>query len=114
MPDVLPSSLPHISRGTIERNGEQWLPTFCANCGHDGPMITEKQRAFSVCWLCVPCGEKWSPMLGLQMTADEVFFQRVADAQLEEKGRSFTAEELIAALDDATSPLSKLAKEGPR
>ncbi len=87
---------------------------FCLNCGCEGPRITEKQREFSHGWLCIPCGEKWEPLLGLQMTSDEVFFQRVRDAQLEEKGRPFTPAEILEALSEPHSPLSKLAKEGPR
>ena len=87
---------------------------FCLNCGVEGPCITEQQRSFATAWLCIPCAPKWSPIMGQTVTSDEVFYARVAEAQLDEKGRPFTVDELIRALDDATSPLSLLAKEGPR
>lgn len=114
MADVLPSSLPRISRGAVERNGSWWIPMFCLNCGCEGPCITEQQKGYATAWLCIPCAPKWAPIMGQTLTSDDVFYARVAQAQIDAKGRPFTHEEMAAALDDATSPLSLLAKEGPR
>lgn len=86
MADVLPDSRANVARGVISTAGGAWVPVFCANCGGDGGMVPEDSTfAF---YLCDPCASKWGPIAGTLMVPDEVFWQRVAEAELEDDGGS--------------------------
>ena len=65
-------------------------------------------------YLCNGCAEKWGPIAGTMMVPDEVFFERVKQAQLEEHGHLLDEEELVKVLSDPTSALSKLVREAPK
>lgn len=107
------------------QDGMRRVPLFCANCGvSSGSYVLESAwdavRNFAS-YLCdehVPggknCAAKWSPLLGVGMTPDEVFWEKVKHAQLEAFGRELQPEEIVEALKDENHVLSKLAKERPR
>ena len=112
---ILPNCIAARSSKTVVwPNGMKWIPIYCANCGKDGGQVLEsdydrvKNFAF---YLCEPCAEKWSPMANTLVEPDLVFWRKVQQAQLEHYGRELTQEELITALKDESSIISKLAKE---
>lgn len=96
--------------GVVRAEGMNWTPVYCANCGADGGLVPEEHIQF-VTYICPKC----EPSIGIPAHAmavpDEVFFQRVADEQLEKYGRMLTPSELIAVLDNGDHPLTKLVRE---
>ena len=62
-------------------------------------------------WLCNGCAEKHGNIPGTFMVPDEVYWQRVKDAQLERYGRELDATEVLDQLRDPESMISKLARE---
>ena len=90
-----------------------WVPIFCANCGAAGGYVPEENCTFAF-YLCNACAEKWSPLAGTMAVPDEVFWQKVKEAQIEKYGRELTAPEVEAALKDGDSILARLAKDAPK
>jgi hypothetical protein len=112
--NILPNCLtktPKIDHSMSGRGGN-WFYLFCANCGADGGRVQDtylsQQFAF---YLCNDCAETYGAIAGTYMVPDEVFWQKVNSAQLEEFGRELSATEIVEALQDASHILSKLAKE---
>lgn len=89
-----------------------WQPIYCANCSADGGLVPEKNMTFAF-YLCNTCFEKWGTIAGTYAMPDEVFWQKVAEEQLERHGRYLTAEEMAQAITNESDPLSRLAKERP-
>lgn len=111
--DILPDSrLKTVvtPKGAVWRNGSWWEPVFCANCGADGGLVPQENMTFMF-YLCDPCFETHGAIAGTYALPDEVFFQMVAEAQLEKHGRFLTEPELVAAIDDPFDPLSRLARD---
>ena len=106
----LPSSIPRVTRGEVLRKGLLWVQTYCCNCACEGPMAVKGSFAH---WMCVPCHEKYGAAADGLFVADEVYFERVKQAQLEQFGRELTHVEILQQLDDPDSQLSKLAKDNP-
>jgi hypothetical protein len=113
--DVLPNCIAQRNeRSIVSANGMKWLPIFCANCGKDGGLVLEtdwsrvKNFAF---YLCDPCTEKWSPMADVALVPDQVFWQKIHEAQLEAFGRDLTEAEIVEALRDDDHILTKLCKD---
>jgi ABC-type sugar transport system substrate-binding protein len=80
-------------------------------------MVPEKMITF-VFVLCQPCADAGHGEIAhLYKEPDDVFWQRVRDAQLEETKKNLgverflTPEELVHRLDDPTTTMSKLADE---
>jgi hypothetical protein len=110
-PLILPNSIPRgPARGVKFLNGTPWRPIFCANCGADGGFVPEENCDFAF-YLCQPCAEKHGKIEGTFMVPDEVFWKRVADAQVEKYGRVLTADEQVEALRDSDNLLSKLGRD---
>lgn len=113
MADILPNSLPRertVVEGRHDLAGRiGWLKIFCANCGADGGFIPEQGPKFAF-YLCPPCGEKWSPLVGTMLTPDEAFWRLVEQEQMEQYGRELAPEEVVEVLQENTS-LAKLAKD---
>jgi len=116
--DTLPDSRLKDSKGTVRLPFASictmnWVPIFCANCGAPGGWVPEETTTFAF-YLCNSCAEKWSPLAGTMCMPDEVFWQKVKDAQIERYGRELTAPEIREALKDGDSILARLAKDAPR
>jgi hypothetical protein len=116
--EILPDSRLKDNRGTVRlpfanRMPMNWVPIFCANCGAPGGWVPEDTTTFAF-YLCNPCAEKWSPLAGTMAVPDEVFWQKVRDAEMEQYGRVLSTPEVIEALNNPESVLSKLAKEAPK
>lgn len=87
------------------------IPIFCANCGVKYGMVPDRMITFTFA-LCQPCADSGHGDLAhLYQEPDVVFWERVANAQLEEHGRLLDANELAIQLDDSTTTLAKLAGE---
>ncbi len=114
--ELLPNSLTKTPKidFNLSRNGQTWLYLFCANCGADGGRVLEtdvpnaEQFAF---YLCNPCAETHGDIPGTMMVPDEIFFEKVRNAQLERYGRLLTGIEIAIELQDDSSIFSKLKKE---
>lgn len=109
-PDILPNSVPHERKNIVFRGGVPWVPIFCANCGVDGGWIPEEACDFAS-YLCDPCAIKWGPSSTEYLMPDEVFWEKVKQAQLEKYGRELSAEEVMEQLKISDSMISKLARD---
>lgn len=107
----LPDCRAREVRDRIYRNGLTWIPLFCAHCGKEGPRIPEENRDFAF-YECLPCAESHPPAPGTYRVPDEAFFQRMAEAQIEECGHFLSPFE-IASLPD-NHPLILLRNDLPR
>ena len=108
--DLLPSSVPRETRNVVMRGAVPWVPIYCANCGCDGGHVPEDAKDFAF-YLCIPCHDKHGTIAGTMAVPDEVFWQKVKDAQIEKYGRELLAHEVVEELKVGDSMLSKLAKE---
>ena len=90
-----------------------WLPVFCANCGRDGGLVPEETTTF-LFYLCNPCAETHGQIAGTLHMPDEVFFQRLAEAQLERYGHYLSPAEWGQVSEDPSHPLHTLLREQPR
>lgn len=111
-PTLLPDSRAKEAKNVTLFRGVNWRPIFCANCGADGGKVPEENCTFAF-YLCDPCAVKWAPLANTLAVPDEVFWQKVKEAQLEKYGRELSAIELVESLKDGDSILSKLARDGP-
>jgi hypothetical protein len=115
MPHLLPlpdSRCAH-TKNVIRVGALNWVPIFCANCGADGGIVPEESITF-VFYLCDPCAQRNGQIDGMYMEPDAIFFEKVRQAQIEKYGRELTAGELVVELEDESSIMSKLAKDGPK
>ncbi len=113
--DILPNCIAmRNEKSVVWANGVTMLQLFCANCGKESGLVMQtdydrvKNFAFSI---CIPCAEKWSPMVGVGLVPDEVFWSKLHEAQMEAFGRDLTEEEIVEALQDDSHILSKLCKD---
>jgi hypothetical protein len=112
---LLPDSRLKVAKDVIQMpfpnfGPANWVQIFCANCGAPGGRVMEAYCTFAF-YLCDSCAEKWTPMMGTYMVPDEVFFEKVKQAQLEEYGGFLSPAETVKALEDGSSSLSLLAKD---
>lgn len=90
--------------------GGTLIPTYCANCGKKWGMVPEKHITFAFV-LCQACADKHGNIAHTYQEPDNVFWERVANAQIEEHGKYLSPDELMKELDDPSTVLSKLAVE---
>lgn len=94
-----------------------WYYVFCASCHKDsGHRVRDTEIPYQeqfAGWLCDECFTKYGAIAGTLVMPDEVFWQKVIDAQMEKYGRLLTAKEIAIELEDSSSTLSKLKKDGP-
>lgn len=111
---TLPNCLARETRGLIQSAGLAMKPVFCANCHAIAPFVVDEGMAFAF-YLCEAeqndCASKWQHVVGTIAVPDEVFFERVKQAQLEHDGRELSATEQAEALKSSDHYLSKLAKD---
>ena len=112
MPELLPDCRSRhtttISRGVAG----YWQPVFCANCGIEGGMVPAENMTF-LFYLCTPCAMTHGQIAGTMMMPDEVFFQKLAEEQLERYGRYLTMEEWAKVSEDLSHPLWTVLREQP-
>lgn len=112
--DVLPNCICKNIKNVVFKQGpnglEAWIPLSCANCPAEGGYVRQQDHDYAF-YLCNKCVEKWGVPAGCVAVPDEVFWEKVKQAQLEELGREMTAEEVIEALKDDNHFLSKLVKD---
>lgn len=89
-----------------------WLPVFCANCGADGGLVPE--GATFLFYLCNTCAATYGQVAGTMLMPDEVFFQRLAEAQLERYGRYLRPAEWAVIGENPSHPLHVLLRDSPR
>ena len=101
-----------VVRGTHALNAAPmyWVPIFCASCGGPGGYVPEENMMFAF-YLCQPCADKYGAIANTMMVPDEVFWQRVAEVQLEKYGRILGEDELIKILDEANHPFAALVRD---
>lgn len=113
--DVLPICTTRELRGRVLIEGEWCVPVFCMNCHKQQGYRNEPVPGSGyVGYLCVPCAEKWSPLVGTMVVPDSVHAAKCRNEMLESHGRELTETEILKALDDVNSPLAKLARERVR
>ena len=90
-----------------------FVPIFCANCGASGGFVPEENMTFAF-YLCNEqqngCFEKYGIPAHALAIPDQVFWQKVKEAQLEKYGRELTSKEVIQYLADPNSLMSVLAR----
>ena len=113
MADILPDSRPRTARGIVNVRGTNYVPIYCANCGAPGGGVPEKHMTFCF-YLCTKCCETHGHVAGTMAVPEEIFWEKVKQAQVEEYGRLLSNEEVVKAIDDSSSPFAKLVREAPK
>jgi len=111
--NVLPDSRARVTRGVTTVRGANYVPIYCANCGAPGGGVSAEHMTFAF-YLCNPCHEKWGPIAGTYAVPDEVFWEKVKQAQLETYGHILDADELAREADKPESVIAKLIREAPK
>ena len=112
MTDILPDCRAMNPAKVVRMGGLNWTPIFCANCGKDGGLIPAENYDFSF-YICAPCSEKYPVIEGTYVEPDHVFWEKVAQTQMEKYGRMLEPHELDEVVKDENSTLAKLAKDRP-
>jgi hypothetical protein len=111
MAELLPDCRAREAKGTVLGPMGNMVPIFCANCGTQGGWVPEENMTF-LYWLCNTCAETYGPIANTMMMPDEVFFERLKQEQIDKYGRFLTEQEIVAVIEEGTSALAKLIKEG--
>lgn len=113
--NILPDSrLRDKNRGEVQTLHPilgRMIPSFCANCGHEGPLVSKTLTYFF--YLCNSCAETHGAPAGTMLIPDEVFMRKLVDAQIEEHGRLLDERELGKVIEDNDTPLARLILEAP-
>jgi hypothetical protein len=110
--DLLPICTPREVRGRIQINGVWCIPLYCMNCGKQHGYRNEPDAASGyVGYLCDPCAERWSPLVGTMLVPDVAFAELASAEMLDTYGRILTDAEQVRVLDDPSSSLAKLARD---
>jgi len=111
-PLALPSSIPTHRKfdHSLSGAGALWIYIYCASCGADGGRVLENDYDFAF-YLCNDCADKYGDIDGMYMEPDQVFWNKLYNAQMEEYGRLLTPEEIAIELQEKTSLMTKLKKE---
>lgn len=111
MVDILPDSRVCRSSVSISRGRlGSWVPIYCANCGADGGQVPEENMTF-IFYLCNNCATTHGHIAGTMMMPDEVFFQRLAEEQLERYGRYLEDCEWERVSEASSHPLLTLIQD---
>lgn len=89
-----------------------WMPVFCANCGRDGGLVPENSTFLF--YLCNDCAPTHGHIAGTMVMPDEVFYERLAEAQIEQYGHYLSPAEWGTVAEDPSHPLWTLLREQPR
>ena len=108
--DLLPDCRAKNTKGRIFAANGVWVPVFCANCGCEGGWCPEENMTF-LFYQCNKCSEKYGDITGTMKMPDEVFWDLLAQEQLESHGRFLDHQELLQVVEEDASPLATLIKE---
>ncbi len=108
--NILPDSRAKNSRLILDGAGA-WVHVFCAHCGKEGGRCPEENMTF-IFYQCTPCHERYGAITGTMVMPDEVFYQKLADEQIESFGRFLTEAELAKVVEEDALPLATLIKSG--
>ena len=112
--NILPDCrLVNAPAGTNRGCAGTWIPVFCANCGKDGGLVPEENTTF-LFYLCNECAKTHGNIAGTMLMPDEIFYARLAEAQLEKYGHYLSPTEWGRIAEDPSDPLWTLLKEQPR
>lgn len=113
MIDILPNSLTKTPR--IDSNMPGWYFLYCANCGDEVGRVrqTELPQEYAFA-LCNDCVDRLGEPAGAAKAPVEIFMDKVTNAMLEDYGRVLGEREVLIELDNPSSVISKLEREGPR
>jgi hypothetical protein len=112
MADLLPDSRPRLVRGArLGADGAYWIPIYCYNCGVAGGSVPEQNMRF-VSWLCKECAATYAVAQNELLMPDEVFWELVAQEQMDQFGRPLTEQELVQVVEADATPLAALIKQG--
>ena len=89
------------------------VPIYCANCGEKSGWVVPEEHCTFACYLCDPCAAKWGALYGTLLMPDEVFWRKVAEAELDKYGRILTDEELKFVTENTERGLSLLLNDAP-
>lgn len=111
--DLFPDCRPKAKKGGKydAANGVWWYPVACASCHQEGAMAPETST--HVFYLCDPCFKKHGHLTGVMMVPDAVYYQKVAEEQMEAHGRYLTPDEMAKVREDNDTPLARLLLEAP-
>lgn len=109
--ELLPDSRAKNTTGRIFTAAGVWVPVFCANCGVHGGSCPEENMTF-LFYICPKCAETYGAITGTMMMPDEVFYEKLKQEQLESHGRFLSEQELIQVVQEDSTPLAQLIKEG--
>ena len=110
MPDLLPDSRTRVGTGAIPGPGGMWVPLYCAHCHKQCGNVPEDNMTFAF-YLCNDCFASCGELTNMMVMPDEVFWEKLKQAQLEEHGRFLTEPELSAVVAADASPLATLVLE---
>lgn len=111
--DILPDSrlrtVHSTRRSVFDKNGVEWIPVFCANCGKEGGLVTTTCTfAF---WICGSCEKTHGHITTMMRVPDHEFYEKLKNEQLEMAGRPLTQSEIAQVIAEDATPLAKLIKE---
>ena len=107
--EILPDSRAKVTKGAVYEGAREWVPVFCGSCGKEGGLVTSTCTfAF---WVCRVCEKKHGEILGLARVPDAVFYERLAQEQIEAYGRYLNHNELLQIVAEDSTPLATLMKE---
>jgi NAD-dependent SIR2 family protein deacetylase len=110
--DILPDCRTKRATGIVRSVHGNLVPVYCGNCGTQWGMVGEKHITFAFV-LCDKC-EQLGDIAHFYKEPDAVFWERVADAEREERAKESwpeTVEAFLKALANPSSVVAKLAKE---
>jgi hypothetical protein len=115
--EILPDSRAKRPTGIVRSAQGNLVPIFCANCGKKWGLVPEKHITFAFA-LCDQCEEKDIAVLAhFYKEPDSVFWDRIAEAEKEERAKEAwpeTPEAFLKALSDPQSAVAKLARDWER
>lgn len=100
------------SRGGRVVDGYRWERVFCASCGKEGGESIRADGNFAF-WVCNDCHARHGAIIGGGVTPHAAFRERVAAETTRADGQPFTVADILDALHNPNSILSKLAREAP-
>lgn len=108
-PNVLPDCRTRARTGATVIQGCKVVPLYCGHCYKLAGYVQE-ELITGAFYLCPPCAETHGDPLHCYKEPEEVFWERVRNAQAEQEIPESPIE-LAKALEDPSSVAAKLAEE---